>query len=58
MAHSLTTIGAHLECAIPAEMVVELELALIEQSRRFRHKLIIFKKVTKGFESVASSKAV
>ena len=40
MAHSLTTIGVHLECAIQAEMVVELELALIErkQSRRFWHK--------------------
>ena len=35
MAHSLThltTIGVHLECAIQAEMVVELELALIEGS--------------------------
>ena len=40
MAHSLITIGVHLECAIQAEMVVGLELALIErkQSRRFRHK--------------------
>ena len=39
MAHSLTRIGRHLECAIQAEMVVELELALIErkQSRRFGH---------------------
>ena len=38
MAHSLTTIGVHLECAIQAEMVFELELALIErkQSRRLR----------------------
>ena len=36
MAHSLTTIGVHLECAIQAEMVVELDLAVIErkQSRR------------------------
>ena len=35
----LTTIGCHLECAIQAELVIELELALIErkQSRRFRH---------------------
>ena len=43
MAHSLTTIGVHLECAIQVEMVVELELAPIErkQSRRFRHKSII-----------------
>ena len=43
MAHSLTTIGLHLECAIQAEMVVELELALIErkQARWFRHKSII-----------------
>ena len=31
MAHSLTIIGLHLECAIQAEMVVELELALIER---------------------------
>ena len=40
MAHSLTTIGVHFECAIQAEMVVELELALIErkQSHRFQHK--------------------
>ena len=58
MAHSLTTIGVYLECAIQAEMVVELELALIErkQSRRFRHKSIICKKATKGFESVPRSK--
>ena len=43
MAHSLTTIAVHLECAIQAEMVVELEFALIKgkQSRRFRHKSII-----------------
>ena len=42
MAHSLTTTGLYLECAIQAEMVVELELALIErkQSRRFRCKSI------------------
>ena len=31
MAHSLTTIGLHLECAIQAEMGVKLELALIER---------------------------
>ena len=38
MAHSLTIIGVHLECAIQAEMVVELELVLIErkQSRKLR----------------------
>ena len=51
MAHSLTTIGVHLECAIQAEMVVELELALIErkQSRRIRHKSIIrARKLRKG----------
>ena len=49
MAHSLTTIGLHLECIIQAEMVVELELALIErkQSRQFRHKSIMCKKATK-----------
>ena len=37
----MTTIGVHLECAIQAEKVVELELALIERkhSRRFRHKV-------------------
>ena len=63
MAHSWTTIGVHLECAIQAEMVVELEelaLGLIErkQSRRFRHKSIICKKATKGFESVPRSKFV
>ena len=46
MARSLTTIGVHLECAIQAEMVVELDLALIKrkQSRRFRHISIICKK--------------
>ena len=50
MAHSLTAIGVHLECAIQAEMVVELELAVIErkQSRRFRHKSIICIKATKS----------
>ena len=60
MAHSLTTIGVHLECATQAEMVLELELALIErkQSRRFRHKYITGKKATKGFESVPRSKVV
>ena len=60
MAHSLTTIDLHLECAIQAEMVVELELALIErkQSRRFRHKSIICKKATKGSESVPRSKVM
>ena len=43
MPHSLTTIGVHLECAIQAEIVVELELALIgrKQSSRFRHKSIM-----------------
>ena len=60
MAHSLTTIGVHVECAIQAKMVVELELALIErkQSRRFRHNSIICKKATKGFESVPRSKVM
>ena len=60
MAHSLTTIGIHLECAIQAEMVVELELALIErkQSRRFRHKSTICKKAMKGSENVPKSKVV
>ena len=50
MAHSLTTIGLHFEWAIQAEMVVELELALIErkQSHRFRQKSIICKKLQKG----------
>ena len=54
------TIGVHVECAIQAKMVVELELALIErkQSRRFRHKSIICKKATKGFESVPRSKVM
>ena len=33
MAHSLTTIGRHLECAIQTELVVELELALIERKQ-------------------------
>ena len=53
-------IGVHLECAIQAEMVVELEIALIErkQSRRFRHKSIICKKATEGFESMPRSKVV
>ena len=59
MAHSLTPIGVHLECAIQAEMVVELELSLIDrkQSGQFRHKSIC-KKATKGFESVPRSKVV
>ena len=35
MARSLTTIGVHLECAIQAEMVVELEFALIERKYNF-----------------------
>ena len=51
MADSLTRIGVHLECAIRAEMVVELELALIErkQSRRFWHKSILnVRKLRKG----------
>ena len=45
MALSLT-IGRHLERAIQAEMVAELELALIErkQSHRFQHKSIICQK--------------
>ena len=34
MAHSLTTIGLHLECAIQAEMVVELALIERKQSRK------------------------
>ena len=44
MAHSSTTIGINVECAIQAEMVVELELALIErkQSRLFQHISIIY----------------
>ena len=60
MAHSLTTIGLHLECAIQAEMVVELELALIErkQSGRFRHIPSYARKLRKGFESVPMSKVV
>ena len=51
MAHSLTTIGRHLECTIQTELIVELELALIErkQSHRFRHNSIIWQKDTKGF---------
>ena len=59
MAHSLT-IGVHPERTIQAEMVVELELALIErkQSRRFQHKSIICKEATNGFESVPRSKVV
>ena len=60
MAHSLTTIGLHLECAIQAEMVVELELALIErkQSCRFWHKSIIIlcKKATKRVRKCAKVK--
>ena len=58
MAHSLTTIGLHLECAIQAEMVVELELALIErkQSLRFQHKSIICKKATKRVRKCAKVK--
>ena len=53
MAHSLTTIGLHLECAIQAEMVVELELAQIErkQSRsilaQIHHMQESYEKVSK-----------
>ena len=56
MEHSLTKIGL-LKCAIQAEMVVELDLALIErkQSRRFRHKYIIMQE---SYESVPRSKVV
>ena len=51
MAHSLTTIGRHLECTIQLELIVDLELALIErkQSRRFRDNSIIWQRDTKGF---------
>ena len=51
MAHSLTTIGRHLECAIQTKLVVELELALIRRkhSCRFWNKSIICQKDTKGF---------
>ena len=48
---------AHLECAIQAEMVVELDLALIEISlisAQIHHS----KKATKGFESLPQSKVV
>ena len=40
------TICRHLECAIQTKLVVELKLALIEreQSTRFRHNSIIWKK--------------
>ena len=60
MTHSLTTIGVHIEGSIQAEMVVELELALIErkQSLRFWQKSIICKKATKEFERVPMSKVV
>ena len=33
MAHSLTSIGIHLECAVQAEMVGELEIALMERKQ-------------------------
>ena len=58
MAHSLTTIGLHLECAIQAEMVVELELALIERKKslRFQHKSIICKKAMKRVRKCAKVK--
>ena len=45
MAHSLTTIGIHPECAIQAEMVVELELssnrkeAISSISAQIHHKM-------------------
>ena len=44
MAHSLTIIGLHLECAIQAEIVVGLELALIERNK----SIICKKKLRKG----------
>ena len=56
MAHIFTTSGRHLECAIQAELIGELELALIErkQSGRFRHNSIIWQKDTKGFVLVGT----
>ena len=39
MVHSLTRIGRHLECAIQAEMVAELELALIERKQLYARKV-------------------
>ena len=58
MAHS---IGPHLECAIQAEMVVELGLALIERKSNlvdFGTNPSYARKLRKGFESVPMSKVV
>ena len=48
MAHSLTTIGLHLDCDIQAEMVVELELALIERKQSLHHIQESYERVRKG----------
>ena len=49
MAHSLITIVVHLECAIQAVMVVELELALIgrKQLRQSHHMQESYERVRK-----------
>ena len=49
MAHSLRTIGRHLENAIHTELVVELDIPLIgrKQSCRFQYNSVICLKDTK-----------
>ena len=55
MAHFLTTIGRHFECAIQTELVVELELALIErkQSCRFGTIPSYARKIRRGSRRLA-----
>ena len=49
MAHSLTTIYRHLECAIQTELVVEPDIPVIgrKQSCRFQYNSVICQKDTK-----------
>ena len=54
MAHSLTTIGHRLECAIQTELIVELELIERKQPCRFRHNSIMWQKDPKGFALVGT----
>ena len=57
MAHSLTTIGLHLDCDIQAEMVVELELALIERKQSLHHIQESYETGSKGCQGQRSCRA-
>ena len=52
MAHSLTTIGHHLECAIQTELVVESDIPLIrrkQSSMQFCHMPERYERVLVGW---------